>query len=275
MSSSEDEIASIESGDFGSIEEGEGEDIDSSEEGSEDWFDVLVRRPDDVDMHRRARQHPVLPEATELYTSTYPRPRGGGEIKLVLEGFPADSEQTMFSSGLSCWDASEHLCNYLLTDDELRKNDRLLELGAGLGKCGLLLHHLVQTRRLGAGVDLFTNAVTVLTDGDANALQLLRKNVLRNTRANDNIIAYGDLQWGKEEAREFLCHQGYHHSKFDIIVGSDLLYTNKSNIDPLFDTVGELMEDRGREKFILAHDEKHLVSVKDIMHSSYRSEERR
>lgn len=65
----------------------------------------------------------------------------------------------------------------LLLQDENNTNLRVLEVGLGLGQCGLLAHSLSHD-----------NATTVLTDGDTNTLKQLRHNVSINTSAGDVMI---------------------------------------------------------------------------------------
>ena len=219
------------------------------------WYDIKVRRPNDLNAHRRARElqrRNVCP--TEVFTSTYPQTRNNEDVKLVLKGFRGDSDQAMLSSGLTEWQASDVLCNYLITDNNTRKKERrLLELGSGLGKCGLLAHLLLQAKQEDGLNE------TILTDGDTNVLKILRKNVVLNTFSDeDDNISCQQLKWGKREAKTFLSQQG--HDKFDIIIGSDLIYTNTTNLCPLFETVDVLLDD-SQGKFILAHNEKHSVSL--------------
>ena len=238
------------------------------------WYDYLVRRPNDVDIRRRSKEQ--LPAPTEVFTSTYPKARrDGADIKLALRGYEGDSDQSMISTGLTPWKASSDvLCNYLLNDDDIkkdRKNEnpsnpydneyRVLELGSGLGKCGLLVHLLLQSNG-------YTNT-TVLTDGDTNVLRLLQKNISFNTFSNDNDdISRQQLKWGKDEAEAFLSQQDhdlsyddYKNQTFDLIIGSDLLYTERNNIYPLIDTVAVLLSSLSGGKFILAHNEEHSIPV--------------
>ena len=84
------------------------------------WYDIRVRRPNDSNAHRRARElqrRNISP--TEVFISTYPQAGRNKkeDIKLVLKGFRGDSDQAMLSSGLTEWQASDVLCNYLITDN--------------------------------------------------------------------------------------------------------------------------------------------------------------
>jgi len=181
----------------------------------------------------------------------------------------------MVSTGLIEWHASDVLCEYLLNSDEIKNGNsiRLLELGSGLGKCGLLLHLLLQSNG--------RSDSTVLTDGDTNVMQLLQKNVAFNTFSdldNDNITCH-KLRWGAAEATSFLSKQDY-NQKFDLIIGSDLLYTNTNNLNPLFETIGVLLEDEYRyspssrvsAKFILAHNEGYSIPVKSVVLAASRKD---
>ena len=142
-----------------------------------------------------------LPPPTECYTFTYPNPADeGSDIKLELEGFGSDSEQTWNSTGLTLWRSSDHLCQYLVSEHKLLQsiNDlRILEVGSGLGRCGLLAHHLSHK----------DSATTVLTDGDTDTLKQLRENVKNNTKDDDNNISCKQLLWGEEHAKKFLSQQ--------------------------------------------------------------------
>ena len=121
----------------------------------------------DDDLRRRSQEQ--LPAPTKVITSTYRKARlNGSDIELILRGYEEDSDESMVSTGLIEWHASDVLCEYLLNSDEI-KNGNLLELGSGLGKCGLLLHLILQSYG--------RSESTVLTDGDTNVMQLLQKNV--------------------------------------------------------------------------------------------------
>jgi predicted nicotinamide N-methyase len=110
----------------------------------------------------------------------------------------------------------------------------VLELGAGLGICGILAHKL-------------DASVVVLTDGDTNTLQALRQNVALNTESNvpSSIIQCKQLRWGKhldEFASSCI-------SKYQVIIGSDVVYA-QDQLEPLFDTVSNLLDTNGT--FLLA-----------------------
>ena len=233
-----------------------------------EWYDVLVRRPDDTTAHKRAKER-KLPAPTELLTSTYPQAgRDGEDIKLVFKGYSKDSEEAMISSGLTQWRASDVLCNYLLNTDDIDiKNSyinvglHLLELGSGSGKCGLLAHHLLQAK--------FIIHSTVLTDGDVNAMRLLQRNVAFNT--DDEIISCQQLRWGEEEAKAFISQQHFdtypHH--FNLTIGSDLLQTSDIHHDHTMEALFVTVKTIGCT-FILSHDEERSVPVDSVIASAAR-----
>ena len=109
-------------------------------------------------------------------THTYP-------FSIELSVHEAENAQTLNSTGFTIWRASFHMCDFLVkchnsqqhstnTHADLRPYDmmserRVLELGSGLGLCGILAHRLGST-------------TTILTDGDTNALELMQQSMHRN-----------------------------------------------------------------------------------------------
>ncbi len=220
------------------------------------WVDAWVRwerNNDDCDAADICEDDTVeeddeeLPPATESYTFTYPNPSSDSEIVLELKGFHEDSEQIWNSTGLKLWRSSHYLCQHLVNEeaellgDEKNTNLRVLEVGSGLGRCGLLAHSLSHD-----------NATTVLTDGDTDTLKQLRQNVSNNTRASDDTITCKQLLWGEQHAKDYLSQQSDEKKHFDLILGSDLIYV-QSVIRPLFETVRTLLCTHENAKFLMAH----------------------
>ncbi len=77
-------------------------------------------------------------------------------------------------------------------------NKRILEVGCGIGLSSLLLNH--------------THANISATDNHPNALEFLHFNALLN---NDRTIPFKRMDWNEPNNRL---------GKFDLIIGSDLLY---------------------------------------------------
>jgi predicted nicotinamide N-methyase len=121
-----------------------------------------------------------------------------------------------------------------------------LELGAGLGVCGILL-------------DRFWNdpsATICITDGDTQALALLRQNIQRNN-------AYAtcrQLLWGKETAKAF------DQEPYQVIMASDIIYA-PSVLVPLWETIQCLLDTQG--VFVLAFAQRKVpVQLDDVLKTS-------
>jgi len=140
-----------------------------------------------------------------------------------ISGFDLHSEETTRSTGVTLWEGSEPLANYLVKhSNESVEGRKVLELGSGLGLCGIVAHHLGAAR-------------VVLTDGDSQTLHELRNNVKENC-GDALTVSCRQLFWGNYEGScarsEFLESFG----TFDTIIASDVIYTPTS-IAPLFDTI--------------------------------------
>ena len=146
---------------------------------------------------------------------------------------------TQHSTGLALWTGSRFMAEFLVagTNPSLVQNKRVLELGAGLGLCGIVAH------KLGA-------SEVCLTDGDANVLKNLRYNVKANVTANDDdecsTVTCPQLIWD-HNIEQFLDSQqqkqkgigGRRH--YDLIMAADVAYMSKS-IEPLLKTVHLCLE---------------------------------
>jgi len=139
------------------------------------------------------------------------------------------------STGLGLWLGSEVLCKYMLEHHELIHGKRVLELGAGLGLCGIVAHHL------GA-------AEVFMTDGDKEVLINLRYNMNKNLVGTDTytnfeskkpIISCPQLIWGKNlDAFE------KQHGRFSVLISSDCVYLTQS-LERLWKTVRALLQEDG------------------------------
>jgi len=178
------------------------------------------------------------------------------EIAITLEGIKAENGQLLNSTGLTLWKASSLLCDFLCANPLLVRGRRVVELGAGLGLCGILAH------RLGA-------VGTVMTDGDTDALENMRKNVDFNLRqvgvvadgaaSSADLLPCAQLRWGrhveafKKRWTEDTADGGDEGCDgFDVIMGSDIIYA-EDILEPLFDTVMELLSSSPKSIFLLAY----------------------
>mmetsp|Transcript_13103 Transcript_13103/g.33036 ORF Transcript_13103/g.33036 Transcript_13103/m.33036 type:complete len:267 (+) Transcript_13103:253-1053(+) len=154
-------------------------------------------------------------------------------IKLRLEGFTLDSDETAQSTGVTLWQAAPRLARYLIQVPRLVAQKRVLELGAGLGLCGMVAHHL------GA------NSV-VLTDADTITLERMRSNLEKNCNNNSSKRSIGcrQLIWNNTSQMEEC-------GTFDTLLGADVIYTIES-LDPLFDTVIYFLQRQAGASFVLS-----------------------
>ena len=90
--------------------------------------------------------------------------------RIELEGFKLASDEGAQSTGVTLWEAAPRLANYIISsssDNNMVTGKEVLELGAGLGLCGMVTHHL------GAkSVDF--------TDADTITLERLRHKLKKN-----------------------------------------------------------------------------------------------
>ena len=138
-----------------------------------------------------------------------------------------NAEDYTNSTGMTVWAGAEVMCDYLLTHPGKVKDKNVLELGAGLGLCGVLAHEL--------------GASTVrLTDGDTEVLENLRYNVkdsaLVDPSSTTSSISCPQLIWGKN-----LDAFARSYGKQDIVISTDCGYMTKCLV-PMFETVHKLLD---------------------------------
>jgi predicted nicotinamide N-methyase len=169
---------------------------------------------------------------------------GGGDsgkpMTITLRGHRADIGQTLNSTGLTLWRAAPILCQFMVDNaDAYIRGKHVLELGGGLGLCGIL-----------AGM-LDAKSVYI-TDGDSESLAGMRVNVESN--AVGSAVRCRQLRWGMQ-LPEFARHVSPDvrtDGRFDVLIGSDIIYV-ESILDPLFLTVDLLLTEDSTGTFILAY----------------------
>lgn len=223
------------------------------------WIDAWTRWERCESLSDDADDNTVVadsPERFQFHFST----TDGTPIDIELEGYHMESQEVWCSTGLTPWMSGEHLCHLLLQNSShvfSHVHDthvRILELGSGLGLCGIFLYHLMLlllSSMSARTVELY------LTDGDTDTLRRLRANMHQNTVPQKDRrripsppgrIECRQLLWGRDTAQQFLVQQqqesGNDHNKFDIILGSDLIYV-RSMVPLLWETVDTLLATQG------------------------------
>eukprot|EP00977_Amphora_coffeiformis_P005274 scaffold1123_cov168-Amphora_coffeaeformis.AAC.42 len=164
-----------------------------------------------------------------------------GDIPITLRTKTASTSE---STGLALWTCSQILSGYLVDNPHHVRDKRVLELGAGLGLCGIVAH------KLGANQVL-------ATDGDVDVLHNLRYNAQRNKTDNDSQhLACPQLVWGQN-----LGDFTRRHKKQSVILATDVFYS-PGLVKPLWRTVDHLLEHDGR--FLLAF-APHAVSIEHVL----------
>lgn len=166
-------------------------------------------------------------------------------ITITLRGHKAEIGQTLNSTGLTLWRAAPILCHFLVKNKGKYVTDKhLLELGGGLGLCGILAGAL-------------KSKCVYITDGDSDSLRGMRENVLLN-RGLDGLpldnVKCRQLRWGLqlEEFGRHVAADLLPDGRFDVIMGSDIIYV-ESILEPLFATVDSLLTYDKGGAFILAY----------------------
>jgi predicted nicotinamide N-methyase len=178
--------------------------------------------------------------------------KGNRIVKVTLKR--ADGDPGAVQSGHYLWPAAPALAEHLLERDETPTT--ILELGAG---CALLSLTALQ---------VFSNLqCLVTTDHDPGTLDRAKDNheitceeVFTNQRLLEQIIAvptlWEPLSWGDEDAAMIIlgklqCTVDRADAKFDMILGSDLIY-DFDVAKPLLLTVAALMNKINHARFIMS-----------------------
>jgi 2-polyprenyl-3-methyl-5-hydroxy-6-metoxy-1,4-benzoquinol methylase len=124
--------------------------------------------------------------------------------------------------GMALWKGSELLAKYLMQHSEMIQSKSVLELGAGLGLCGIVAHHM------GA-------ASVLVTDGVPEVVEYLEYNVQHN-QIHNTILKADILQWDR--------NLDAFPQQYDCILAADCVYTS-TNTQPLWNTIAKLLKPDG------------------------------
>lgn len=155
-------------------------------------------------------------------------------MHICLSGLRRDIGQTLESTGLTIWRAADILSEHIYANRKDFKNKEILELGGGLGLCGILLSR-------------FCSRITI-SDGDKKTIQLLQKNCSLNPWISDN-ISCKHLLW--------TCEVGVQLGMFDIVCGSDVIYEDGA-VAPLFYTAKRHLRPNSDAYFLLSFTKRNI-----------------
>lgn len=145
-----------------------------------------------------------------------------------------------FPFWVKIWEASIVLADHLIQIG-IQKDQKILEVGAGMGIAGLFL-------------SAFGYDVTI-TDYDEDALELLRINAKQNNLNNVSVVK---LDWNDPDIK----------GKYDIICGSELVY-KEVDIAPVINLIQRYIRPKG--VVFLSHDlqRKSMIKFIEMISSSF------
>jgi 16S rRNA G527 N7-methylase RsmG len=176
-------------------------------------------------------------ETDKALTHDFKSKSGAVDITITLVG----REECNTSTGLAVWGGAETLCDYFMEEIDSGRSEnlfqkgqsRVLELGAGLGLCGLFV------------AQAFEPSKVILTDGDVDVLERLEKNIEQNPTSHEIQVSCAQLVWGQN-----LDVFADEHGKFDVIIASECMYMSPS-LQTIWDTVKILLDKNG--VFVYVH----------------------
>eukprot|EP01112_Ceratiomyxa_fruticulosa_P014882 TRINITY_DN4318_c0_g1_i1.p1 TRINITY_DN4318_c0_g1~~TRINITY_DN4318_c0_g1_i1.p1 ORF type:complete len:301 (-),score=79.27 TRINITY_DN4318_c0_g1_i1:82-933(-) len=150
-----------------------------------------------------------------------------GDVKRKLTVLTLLSSSTDYDlTGQIIWPASAVLCKYIESNPLLFENANTLEVGSGVGICGLLS-------------STFCNKTTVLSDNVDIVVENLEKNVVLNKDNGCKNVYAEKLDWGNLDHIKNIKDK---YGAFDLIIGSDVVFW-QSAIRPLLQTVTSLLNE--------------------------------
>jgi len=184
----------------------------------------------------------------ESLPGTHQQNEGDGTNRMVW------SSGAILAQALSSNFGRRYLNRFFQRDAPQRDGNEIisiqcLELGSGLGVCGLALAHALASCCINNksttdnAKDSVKNANgnVLLTDQGAPAIDLLKENIQRNLPPSCVSIAAESLVWGnKLQSNNFGSDEKCH-----IVLGSDLLYNTRESYEPLIQTIQQYLHPEG------------------------------
>lgn len=129
----------------------------------------------------------------------------------------------------------KYLTSKILKHSDGGQSIKCMELGSGLGTCGIALAHAFAS--IDASSSIPNNYQIVLTDRGDETIALLRENIDRNCSfgsLNEKLsVTSHSLTWGNELSTD-CCSAP---EKFNLIIGSDLLYNTQESYERFLNTI--------------------------------------
>ena len=172
-------------------------------------------------------------ESDKTLTHEFKSKSTAPDITITLMG----REECNTSTGLAVWGGTETLCSYFMKAQDSgeykdifqRGRSRVLELGAGLGLCGLFV------------AQAFQPAKVIMTDGDVDVLERLEQNIELNhaPKETETVVSSAQLVWGQNlKAFE------EQHGVFDVMIACECMYMTPS-LQTIWETVHQLLDRNG------------------------------
>lgn len=128
--------------------------------------------------------------------------------------------------GFVMWPSAVALAVWLMSNPDVVRGKRVLEIGAGCGLTGLVAARLQQQQRLDKNDSTAADSASVtLTDFNPTVLQNLQRNVVLNHVADNCSTAGLDFyqQTGTAETAGWLDMAGARHAPADIVLAADMI----------------------------------------------------
>jgi predicted nicotinamide N-methyase len=163
----------------------------------------------------------------------------GSDSTVIQDIDTLDAASTDYDlTGQIVWIISVILSHYLVhrkgAFNDIKDND-VLELGAGVGLCGIIASQFARS--------------VVISDYEDEVLKIIELNIQKHASPKCQSVSGFSLSWGDENDHLKL-ERKTGVSKWPVIVGADVVYWSNSVV-PLIDTVSALLADDG--VFILGY----------------------
>eukprot|EP00906_Rhabdomonas_costata_P031507 RCo044498 len=151
-----------------------------------------------------------------------------GHCRVTISRRGSEWQHTQLTA-LVLWPAAEVLCHHLVNLSEQFRGMRVVELGTGVGLCGIVLRASSKA------------SLVVLTDGDGESVALAQSNILRNNFTPESCRCCR-LGWDAadpvvELATELSAPAA---EPFNVVIASDCMYSS-SSLQPFFSCAAKLL----------------------------------